>query len=178
MANDFVKGKQQFTYTPGFQKGFILHRAIDAFTDAHPATKALKAFFAPQYRLYAGAFADVVYDHFLACDTNIFPTPEALEQFAATTYNTLDQFQAAFPIGFARMLPYMRQQDWLYHYRFTTGIEQSFNGLVRRAAYLSESAIAYRVFLENYAAMGNCYAAFFPELKKHSIYQLQQLLAD
>lgn len=178
MANDFVKGKQQFTYSTGFQKGFVLHRAIDAFTDAHPATKELKAFFAPQYRLYAGAFADVVYDHFLACDTTIFPTAEDLGQFAAATYHTLEQFRGALPDGFARMLPYMRQQNWLYHYRFTSGIEQSFNGLVRRAAYLSESAIAYRLFLQHYTAMEQCYAAFFPELKKHSVYQLQQLLAD
>jgi acyl carrier protein phosphodiesterase len=177
MSNDFVKGKQQFTFSPGFQKGFVLHRAIDAFTDAHAATKALKAFFKPQYRLYAGAFADVVYDHFLACDAAIFPAPEALQQFAASTYDTLDRYRASLPQGFAHILPYIRQQNWLYHYRFTSGIQQSFHGLVRRAAYLSESDIAYDIFLAQYRAMGDCYTAFFPELKNHAIYQLQQLIA-
>ena len=34
MISDFVKGKSKFTYTPGIQKGIMLHRAIDQFTDA------------------------------------------------------------------------------------------------------------------------------------------------
>jgi acyl carrier protein phosphodiesterase len=178
MINDFIKGKQQYTYSIGIQKGFSLHRAIDTFTDAHEATREIKTFFRPQYRLYAGAFGDVVYDHFLARDTSIFDTPAALQQFAHTTYDLLTQHQTILPQRFAQMLPYMRQQDWLYNYRLTSGIQQSFNGLVRRSTYLSESAIAYEVFLTNYQALNDCYTAFFPDLKKYSVHQLGQLTAD
>ena len=38
MISDFVKGKKQFDYTPDIQKGIRLHRMIDTYTDAHPAT--------------------------------------------------------------------------------------------------------------------------------------------
>lgn len=177
MVNDFVKGKQQYTYSADIQKGFLLHRAIDAFTDTHAATKEIKTFFRPQYRLYAGAFVDVVYDHFLACDTAEFETPATLQQFALSTYNILDQYNTILPQRFANMLPYMRRQDWLYNYRFTEGIQQSFNGLVRRSTYLTESDMAFSIFLEHYQAMRNCYAVFFPELKKYSAHQLQALTA-
>ncbi len=45
MISDFVKGKTKFGYPPGIQNGIALHRAIDEFTDAHPATKKAAAFF-------------------------------------------------------------------------------------------------------------------------------------
>ena len=78
MISDFVKGKKKFDYSLGIQKGIALHRAIDSFTDDHPVTKLAKQFFKAEYGLYAGAFMDVVYDHFLANDTNEFADGTAL----------------------------------------------------------------------------------------------------
>ena len=69
MISDFVKGKTKYNYPAEIQKGIQLHRLIDAFTDFHPATAKAKKIFHAQYRLYSGAFVDVVYDHFLACDS-------------------------------------------------------------------------------------------------------------
>ena len=47
MISDFVKGKKKFDYPPGIQKGIMLHRAIDTFTDTHEATKLAKEVFRP-----------------------------------------------------------------------------------------------------------------------------------
>jgi acyl carrier protein phosphodiesterase len=176
MISDFVKGKKQFEYSPVIQKGIQLHRMIDTFTDTHAATKELKAFFRPQYRLYAGAFADVTYDYFLANDASEFESPEALTQFAAGVYSILQQQLEQVPDPFAKMIPWMQQQDWLSNYRFAWGIEKSFGGVVRRSAYLTESAVAFDIFMKNQPAMKQCYDAFFPELKKQTFYQLHQLL--
>jgi acyl carrier protein phosphodiesterase len=175
MISDYVKGKKQFNYPGPVQKGIQLHRAIDHFTDTHAATQELKSFFRPQYRLYSGAFADVVYDHFLANDTAQFKTEEDLEQFAKTTYNTLEKFTGIFPPPFLKMFPYMKEYDWLYNYRQRWGIEKSFGGVVRRAAYLTESEIAFEIFNEHYAAMQVCYNNFFPDLKKYSLIQFDEL---
>ena len=68
MISDFVKGRKKFDYPPQIKKGIELHHAIDEFTDNHPATKQAKEFFRSDYRLYSGAFVDIVYDHFLAND--------------------------------------------------------------------------------------------------------------
>ena len=65
MISDFVKGKKKFDYPAGIQKGIMLHRHIDNFTDTHEATREAKEIFRPHYRLYSGAFVDVVYDHCL-----------------------------------------------------------------------------------------------------------------
>jgi acyl carrier protein phosphodiesterase len=176
MISDYVKGKKQFDYPLPVQKGIKLHRAIDDFTDTHAATQELKSFFRPQYRLYSGAFADVVYDHFLANDIKEFKTEEELKKFAANTYQSLESYQELFPFPFQKMFPYMKEYDWLYNYRHTWGIEKSFGGVVRRSAYLTESEIAFEIFNKHYKAMQVCYTAFFPELKKYSFNKLDELL--
>lgn len=176
MINDFVKGKQQYDYPAAIQKGIRLHRAIDAFTDTHEATKKLKSFFQPNYRLYAGAFADVVYDYFLANDINEFATENELKQFSAVTYQVLEGNAFLLPEKFRQMLPYMKAQDWLYNYRFANGIQKSFGGLVRRATYLKESDIAFELFNQHLNEMQNCYTSFFPELKMATLNKLQNIL--
>jgi len=164
LISDFVKGKKKFDYPEGIQKGIILHRQIDMFTDNHETTKLAKEFFRPAYRLYSGAFVDVVYDHFLATDEKEFSENTLLE-FSEGTYATVDLFVDQLPPLFSRMFPYMKMQNWLFNYRTKWGTEKSFGGLVRRAAYLEESDTAAEVFHENYHQLQQCYNGFFPELK-------------
>jgi|GWRWMinimDraft_12_1066020.scaffolds.fasta_scaffold13221_2 acyl carrier protein phosphodiesterase len=176
MISDFIKGKKQFDFPLPVQKGIKLHRAIDEFTDSHHATRELKSFFRPQYRLYSGAFADVVYDHFLANDTHEFKTEQDLHNFSETTYQMLEPFTGIFPIPFKNMFPYMKTQNWLYNYRYRWGIEKSFGGVVRRSAYLTECAIAFDIFNTHNTAMQVCYNNFFPDLKKYSFSLFDELL--
>ncbi len=176
MISDHIKGKKQFDYPLPVQRGIKLHRLIDNYTDTHAATHQLKSFFRPQYRLYSGAFADVVYDHFLANDKNEFVNEVYAKQFSTTTYVELEKHKELFPLAFQKMFPYMRVHDWLYNYRHRWAIEKSFGGLVRRAAYLTESEIAFEIFNTHYEAMQVCYDNFFTDLKKYTKSQLDQLL--
>ncbi|HZE83511.1 MAG TPA: ACP phosphodiesterase [Puia sp.] len=177
MISDFVKGKKKFDLPQGIQCGIRLHRAIDEFTDQHEITREAKSFFRKDYGLYSGPLVDVVYDHFLANDAELFPGG-ALASFAERTYDQLRPYQAVFPEKFARMFPYMQSQNWLYHYRFKEGIVNSFAGLARRAAYMPSPAMAEVVLEACYSELGACYAAFFPALKDFAFNSMQQLLSD
>jgi len=165
MISDYVKGKRQYEYEPDILAGIKLHRAIDTFTDAHAVTYEAKQYFRKDYRLYAGAFVDVVYDHYLATDNKIFSTQKDLQQTATYTYEILKKNRSVLPAPFAAMLPYMESQNWLVNYQSREGIEKSLMGVVRRSKYLKESAIAFSIFEANYDALKHCYEAFFPELK-------------
>lgn len=176
MISDFVKGRQKFTYINGIQKGITLHRLIDEFTDTHAVTRAAKQYFRPAAGLYAGAFMDIVYDHFLALDETLH-SPQALNRFANATYDVLEQYKMHLPQQFTRMLPYMRMQNWLYNYRTIQGIQNSFGGLVRRAVYLNDSIAAYEAFLTHYETLKQSYQIFFPEVKSFAQVQLSLLLA-
>ena len=175
MISDFVKGKKKFDYSLTIQQGIALHRAIDQFTDLHPVTQEAKSYFKKDYRLYSGAFVDVVFDHFLANDKNEFSNDKELDSFCQSTYHNLQNNSSVFPEKFLQMLPYMKKQNWLFHYGSREGIEKSFGGLVRRAVYLSESAIAFSIFNNYYQELEKCYQLFFPEIKKFSAQYVSEL---
>lgn len=175
MTSDFIKGKKQYEFPAQVQAGIRLHRLIDTFTDAHPLTKEAKLLLKPGAGAYAGAFLDVVYDHFLANDETIFPGA-SLAGFTQRVYRQLEDYETIFPERFARMFPYMRSQDWLLHYRETAGIEKSFGGLARRAVYLHDPAPAFALFLRHRAGFQSVYNAFFPELRAFALSQFETLL--
>ncbi len=178
MISDYVKGKKKFDYSTGIQKGIQLHRLIDEFTDFHEVTARAKDFFRPQYRLYSGAFVDVIYDHFLALDKNQFNERQNLEHFCEETYQLLEKDFQFFPLQFQKIFPYMKMQNWLYNYQFKEGIQKSFQGLVYRATYLEESVIAFEIFNKHYEELKSCYAEFFPQLKEYAFKNARQLWPD
>jgi acyl carrier protein phosphodiesterase len=175
MSSDFIKGKKKFEYSINIQKGITLHRAIDTFTDNHPATAAAKKYFKESVGLYSGAFVDVVYDHFLAIDATSFSTESDLQNFCSQTYQQLQSNIELLPEKLQKMLPYMQSQNWLYNYQFTWGIEKSFEGVTRRAKYLDSSVNAFEAFQNNYQALSKCYQSFFNDVKNFAFQQFQLL---
>lgn len=165
MVSDFVKGSAQFSFSGKIPNGIRLHRLIDSFTDTHPATREAAAIFHADYRLYSGAIVDVLYDHFLATDPTVFDD-ESLRDFSRNVYEQIDRYILELPARFVQAFAYMRAQDWLYNYSHRTGVERSLAGLVRRAAYLTESRTAYNLFEAHYVHLQSCYRAFFPDVKQ------------
>ncbi|MBP8244929.1 MAG: DUF479 domain-containing protein [Chitinophagaceae bacterium] len=167
MISDFVKGKKKFDYPSEVQQGIELHRAIDQYTDTHIATREAKQVFRAHYRLYSGAFIDVVYDHFLANDETEF-TEESLFAFSRDTYAALDRQEAWMPDRFAHMYPFMKQQNWLFNYRTRWGIKKSMGGLVKRAAYLEDYHTAFTIFEEHFQLLEDCYRHFWAGMKPYA----------
>ncbi|MBS1758963.1 MAG: DUF479 domain-containing protein [Bacteroidetes bacterium] len=172
MISDFVKGKKKFDFAFAIQQGINLHRSIDNFTDAHKITKEAKEYFRPHYRLYAGAFVDVVFDHFLATDENLFSEHSLLE-FSQSVYQRLESFVPVFPERFRYVFDYMKKDNWLFHYSYRWGIEKSLGGVVRRSAYLTESETAYHIFEEHYEVLKQLFGEFWPDLYSFALSQYE-----
>lgn len=175
MISDFVKGRKKFAYPKNVQHGIQLHRDIDTFTDAHSATAKAKEIFRPYYRLYSGAIVDVVYDYFLANDETIFPSG-SLYSFTSNVYEQLEEQRNLMPEPFLSMLPYMKRDNWLYNYRTKEGIGRSLAGLVRRAAFLTESSTAFGLLNQHEEKLATCYNEFFPDVKQMAKARLEELL--
>jgi acyl carrier protein phosphodiesterase len=175
LISDFVKGKKKFDYNTGIQYGITLHRSIDAFTDNHPATKEAKKPFKQAVGLYAGAFVDVVYDHFLAIDDSHW-NAVPLDKFSQGVYHTLEASHQHLPEGFQRIFPYMKSYDWLTNYQFQWGIRKSFEGVTRRALYLDDAAPPFEAFRDHYEDLRRLAGEFIPDVKKFAAHELQLLL--
>lgn len=178
MISDFIKGKKQYEYPAQIFKGILLHRRIDSFTDTHEATKQAAAILKPAANRYAGAFVDVVYDHFLANDATHFVHEQNLQDHAAVVYAALSKNINWLPDHFAPMLPFMKEQNWLYNYRLKSGIEKSFVGIARRAKYIEDTKLVYALFLSEYNALQACYYKFFPDLFQYVQEQYEDIYSS
>ena len=176
MISDHVKGRKQYDFSPGIQRGIRLHRAIDQYTDLHPITKDAKVILYPAAGSYAGPLIDIVYDHFLALDDNEEPN-SGWHAFSQSVYAELNARNSQLPASFQKLLPYMTEYNWLVNYRHLQQIEQSFHGLARRAKYFTASREAFDLLQENYAQFQQHYSLFFPDLKKFVVRQLNESLS-
>lgn len=168
MLGDFVKGEWQLLdYPPDIRAGIRLHRAIDRFTDAHPAVLASRALISPQRRRFAGILVDVFYDHYLARHWHRFSN-EPLGDFTEHVYSTLWPQRAAFPERLQRILPWMRADDWLASYGEIESVDAALRGIARRFARYPRAAVladGATELLNNYDALERRFHDFFPEVQ-------------
>lgn len=165
MIGDYVKGMKAVSmYPESIQRGILLHRKIDEYTDHHAANMLAKNIFRPDYQLYAGAFVDTLYDHYLANDPQFFVTEAALFEFTQTVYSTINAQLPLLPEKFQQVFPYMQSQNWLYHYRTVKGIQQAYNGLVQRAANIDDSKRAYELTMQHYYELNQRYYEFIDDV--------------
>ncbi len=164
---DFIRNKDRFSFPDELVKGILLHRAIDTFTDAHPAIHEAKKIFSPLVRLYSGAFVDVVMDYFLANDVSV-KTSEEWKKFSLHVYKVLNENLNYFPKNFSEMLYHMEKDDWLYNYRYDWGIEFSIKNVLRKAKYLDENIPVFDTFLAHKPEFQRYYDIFFPELQQYT----------
>src|SRR4051812_13442546 len=67
---DSVKGSAFNNFPEEIQKGILLHRKIDAFTDSHSVVELSKQRLRDKYKKYSSVIVDIYYDHYLAVNWN------------------------------------------------------------------------------------------------------------
>jgi acyl carrier protein phosphodiesterase len=171
---DGIHGKHFDTFPMEIQKGIILHRAIDTFTDAHPvfrqSTKRLHA----NYHHYSGIIVDIFYDHFLAKNWSHYSN-EKLEDYSERFYQSLrDNYNDLTPKT-QKMMPYMIEYNWLLSYQTIDGIESvlaKMDTRMKRDSNMRFSVAELRTF---YPEFETEFTAFFKELIVHSNRKIQTL---
>ncbi|ASW75896.1 ACP phosphodiesterase [Chryseobacterium piperi] len=164
---DFIRNKDRYSFPKDIQDGITLHRAIDTFTDSHPAIHEAKKAFSPLVRLYAGAFVDVSMDYFLANDLTKHSL-QGWKEHSSKVYRVLNENQKWLPENFKRMLVKMEADDWLYNYREDQNIKFSIQNVLNKAKYLDKDIPVFKAFLENKEVLQECYDHFFPDLLNHT----------
>ncbi|WBV61804.1 ACP phosphodiesterase [Chryseobacterium camelliae] len=164
---DFIRNKERFSFPKEIQDGITMHRAIDTFTDSHPAIHEAKKAFSPLVRLYAGAFVDVSMDYFLANDLSLH-SEKGWKNHSLKVYRVLNENSEFLSEDFKRMLVKMEHDDWLYNYREDWGIKFSIQNVLNKAKYLEKDIPVFQAFLDNKDQLQKCYNDFFPDLLAHA----------
>lgn len=174
MISDYVKGNKRFLFPVDIQKGIILHRRIDAFTDSDGQVKKIKEVFKPAVGTYCGAFLDIAYDHFLAKEIMRSKFVK-LHDFVENIYTRLTISYDLLPEKFKTVLPSMISYNWLENYQYQTGIEKSFAGIETRAKFLERETGAYDMFIKNYTIIQKGFDEFFPRLQEYAFREFELL---
>lgn len=164
---DYIRNKERYSFSKDIQDGITMHRAIDTFTDSHPAIHEAKKVFSPLVRLYSGAFVDVSIDYFLANDFTL-KTLQGWKDHSKHVYKVLNQHLHLFPENFKLMLSRMESEDWLYNYRVDKNIGFSMKNVLHKAKYLEKDIPVFEAFLEHKKFLKECYDNFFQELYLHA----------
>jgi acyl carrier protein phosphodiesterase len=160
MIADFIKNNERENFPPAIQEGIALHRAIDTFTDSHPAISEAKKIFSPLVRLYSGAFVDVAFDYYVAHLYN----QEELKLHSAKAYRILWENEKWLPENYKRMLVKMEQDDWLTNYRQDQGIMFSMQNVLHKAQYLDKDIPVFNLFLKHKDELQIYFDNFYPDI--------------
>ena len=164
---DFIPNRDRYSFPKDIRDGITLHRAVDTFTDSHPAIHEAKKVFSPLVRLYAGAFVDVSMDYFVANDLQL-NSLRGWKDHSLKVYRVLHENYEFLPDNFKYMLTRMEQDNWLYNYRHDQNIKFSMRNVLNKAKYLNENIPVYEAFLDNKDILQKCYDDFFPDLLAHA----------
>ena len=160
---DGLKRQRLEHFPTDFQKGVMLHRTIDEFTDQHPIfKKSCKRIF-KVHGHYSRVIVDIFYDHFLALKwANYHSLP--LEVFAQDFYTLLDNHFEELPLKTQHLFPYMKKQNWLVAYKKIEGIDQILKGMQRRTKFSAKLDEASKDLIMYYTDFENDFDTFFKEL--------------
>ncbi|MES2478185.1 MAG: ACP phosphodiesterase [Bacteroidota bacterium] len=166
MMGDFVKGTQanMDIFPEGIKKGLILHRHIDTYTDQHEAIREAKKIFRPKYGLFSGAVVDTLMDHFVANDSLLFANEDTLTYFVQEVYGQLSEQSDHFPEAFVPYYQSMIRHNWLFHYRHEKGVQQSLQGLLRKAKRIDEVDTAFILLKNHKSELQQYYDVFMKDI--------------
>lgn len=160
---DHVRGKDYLKYPDPVQKGIILHRAIDTYTDSHPIARSSSKRLHPRHHHFSRVIVDIYYDHFLARHWERY-ADMPLEDFTTEFYALLRKRFDLLPPGIQRFLPYMIGDNWLLSYAEIEGIDKVLHGLNRRVGYKSRMDEAVEDLKAHYEKFESEFYRFFEEL--------------
>ncbi len=160
---DSIRGNKFNHFPERIQKGILLHREIDTYTDSHLIPKKSSKRLHENYSHYSRVIVDIFYDHFLAKNWKRY-SDIPLEIFVDNFYDLLEDNYDLLPDGVKRMMPYMITDNWIYNYSKMEGIERVLNGMNRRTQNKSRMNFAILDLEEHYEAFENEFTSFFEEL--------------
>jgi acyl carrier protein phosphodiesterase len=160
---DSIRGNKYKHLPDNVQKGILLHRYIDTFTDAHPTVRQSTKRLHENYSHYSGVIVDIFYDHFLAKNWKDY-SDIPLADFVDNFYKILETNYTILPEKIKHMMPYMISDNWILNYANLEGINQVLNGMNRRTKNISKMNFAILDLEKHYNEFEKEFSSFFQEL--------------
>ena len=171
---DAVRGKAYQEFPLSIQKGILLHRKIDHYTDNHPTFRQHCRLLYADHGHYARVILDVLYDHLLAKHWANFH-PQHLEDFAETFFTEIKAQQELLPEKMHGLFQTMKKQNWLVQYKTIEGLKHILYHMSKRTAFPSNFTIAVDILADNSTALLTEFTSFYNDLQVATQIELETL---
>ncbi len=171
---DGIKGKKYLKYSEGIQKGILIHRWIDSYTDSHSITKQSTKRLHAKYGHYSGVIVDILYDHFLAKNWKQYHD-QPLDQYIQDFYTLLKDNHSLLTSRIQKMMIPMMKQNWLLSYASLEGIETVLYNMNIRIKNRVPMDEAIEDLKEHYDAFEKEFTSFFEELQDFIAVKIKEL---
>ncbi|HPE60880.1 MAG TPA: ACP phosphodiesterase [Thiolinea sp.] len=166
LMGDFMKGVDMAALPPAIQAGIHNHRAVDRFTDRHPAVLALRPLFSARYRRFAGIMLDVGFDYFLTRHWSRFhAVPRA--DFIRQSYDGLLAGLPWMPQPMQFTVQRMAANDWLSAYDDFARVGFALDRIAERIRFPNDFAGSARELIRHQERIEAVFLALYPALQQH-----------
>lgn len=160
---DSIKGNKYLDYPEEIQKGILLHRSIDKFTDTHTISHECAKFFNPKYRKYSPVVVDIIYDHFLARNWDKYHT-EKLHSFVNKTNILLLKNYFILPAKMKKILPFLIKNKRLENYASIEGINTILEIMPKYTSLPKHNEYAIEQLKNKYEQLDSMFDEFFTDI--------------
>ena len=160
---DVIKGSKWKAFPEAIQKGILLHRFIDDFTDNHPDTKRAKDRIRSHFSITSAIVIDMYFDHFLSLRWNQYYN-QSLADFSKETFAKLSHFETEMPSYTGVLYQKMRDEHWLLSYKSIDGIGFALERMGKRVSFKNNWKEAKSVLKDNYLLLEDDFHRFFKEI--------------
>ncbi len=163
LLGDFVKGNAQGRFPPEVFEGIMNHRMVDSLTDSNAVVSSSKKLISRPRCRFSGVIIDVVYDHFLYRNWNLYSGIE-VDEFIKTIYGNLSKHAVKIPPRAELVIEKMIQEDWLSAYGTLEGIDATFRRMSKRLRRENTLSSAVEELEVHYHTLNSHFLRFFPQL--------------
>ena len=161
---DYVRGNPRNDWPDAVAEGILLHRRIDAMTDALPEVRAAKAFFRDETRRVAPITLDVIWDHFLSLNWGRLHPDRPLSEFLTLAEDEITPHLAGTPERFQSLNRYLWRERWMERYADPAWLERVLNGMASSRPRLAALAPSYYDFIDNYQTFSDYFWQLYPRM--------------
>ena len=174
---DCVKGKKYLDYPVGIQKGILLHRSIDSFTDNNTHIQQIKTVLRPTYKLYSGVVTDLFVDHYLAANWLNF-SKKPLKEYSEEVYKIFQLNYEILPAKIQGFLSNLIERNRLLSYSEISGVEEALMIMAYKTSLPGKSAEAIKILRGNYDELKTLSLQFVTEVSSFTKTELEKSKAE
>lgn len=174
LEGDYCKGVLRGQLPESLERGVKLHRAIDAYTDAHPLIVQLRRELPHHLRRYAGILIDLSFDHYLSVHWSRF-SELPLAAFNCQVMQILRAHESSMSDGARTMVTRFEEHDILNLY-------QQWDTVPAAAARIGQRFTRHNPFLQLESdltparpALERTFLDFYPQLEFFCSNAIEQL---